>query len=601
MKYAELVAVYEEIEATSKRLEMTDLLVGLLKKTPSEFMDKLVYLTQGKLYPDFVGIELGLAEKLVARAIALAGGTSLARVESEYKKRGDIGLAAEETLTSSRQVTLLDFTPRRKGEPLTVEKVYRTFEEIARSAGEGSQDMKISLLSNLLKDASPKEAKYLLRTVTGRLRLGVADMTIVDALAVAFCGGKKNRDIVERAYSLSSDLGLTSKEVATNGLAGLRRFKPQVGMPIRPMLAERLATPQEILDKFGGQCIVEYKYDGERVQAHKNGSEVTLFSRRLERISDQYPDAQELVSKSISLKRAIAEAEAVAINADTGDLLPFQDLMHRRRKHEVETTMEEYPVALFFFDVLYADGRDLTQSPYPQRRKDLEGIVKENDRVHVAQQRVVSNVKEFEDFFEIAIEAGCEGLVCKSVSNESVYQAGARGWLWIKYKRDYSSELTDSLDLVVIGAFLGRGKRAGSYGALLMAAYDKDADIFRTICKVGSGFTDEDLHKLPGLLMPFRTQHKHGRVDSKMQPDAWFTPGVVLEVTGAEITLSPLHTCGLDLIRNGSGLAVRFPRFTGKLRSDKKPEDATTVSEVLEMYREQKKVVKTEAASLGSY
>lgn len=588
--YRDLVDVYEKIGATSKRLEMTDLLVSLLSKTPPKIVDKVVYLTQGKLYPDFIGLELGLAEKLIARAIAQAAGTTPQRVDAEYKTSGDIGLTAEKILSTAKQITLLDYTSRPGGE-LTVEGVYQTLEEIAKTSGEGSQNLKISLIVNLLKTASPLEARYLLRTVAGQLRLGVADMTIIDALAIAFGGGKKNRDAVERAYNLSSDLGLIAGEIVTNGLSSLKRFKPKVGMPIRPMLAERLASPQEILEKLGGHFTAEFKYDGERIQAHKKGSKVDLFSRRLERISNQYPDAQKLVAESISAREAIVEAEAVAVNTDTGDLLPFQELMHRRRKREVSAMMESYPIALFFFDILFSDGKDTALSPYPQRRAILQETVKVSDHAQVAESMGISTVKEFEDFFETAIEAGCEGLMCKSIAENSIYKAGARGWLWIKYKRDYSSELTDSLDLVVVGAFAGRGKRAGSYGALLVAAYEEKADLFQTVCKVGSGFTDEDIARLPEILEPYKRPHRHSRVDSKMQADVWFTPVIVLEVTGAEITLSPLHTCAFNFVREGSGMAIRFPRFTGKLRSDKTPEDATTVKEVIEMYKEQKKVI----------
>ncbi len=594
MLYQKLVEVYEQIEATTKRLEMTNLLVGLLTDTPVETLSKVVYLTQGKLYPDFRGIELGFAEKMVARAIALAAATTVQQVEVEYKKKGDIGLAAENILSKMKQVTLLDYTSGPRPQGLTVEKVYQTLDQIARTTGEGSQNQKIVLVSNLIEAASPLEARYLLRTVTGQLRLGVADMTIIDALAIGFGGGKENRSAVERAYNLSSDLGLIAEKIASKGLAALKRFKPNVGSPIRPMLAERLASPQEILEKFGGEFAGEFKYDGERIQAHKNGTHVDLFSRRLERITEQYPDAQRLVVESIGPAKAIAEAEAVAVNPDTGDLLPFQELMHRRRKRDVNVTMESYPIALFFFDILYSDGKDIALQPYAKRRKILESAVRVTDRVRIAESRSISDLRDFEDFFESAIEAGCEGLMCKSTAKNSIYKAGARGWLWIKYKRDYSSELTDSLDLAVVGAFSGRGKRAGSYGALLMAAYDEKTDTFQTVCKVGTGFTDQDIANLPALLEPLKIPHRHSRVDSKMQPDVWFTPGMVLEITGAEITLSPIHTSGFNVIRNGSGMAIRFPRFTGKLRTDKKPEDSTTTKEVIEMYYEQKKVIRAQ-------
>ena len=251
--------------------------------------------------------------------------------------------------------------------------------------------------------------------------------------------------------------------------------------------------------------------------------------------------------------------------------------------------MKQYPVALFMFDALYVDGKDLTLDAYPVRRKLLEKVLKESDRVKAAKQMKTGSEKELEDFFEKAIEDGCEGLICKSVGANSVYQAGARGWMWIKYKRDYKSEMTDTVDLVVVGAFHGRGKRAGAYGALLLATYNREADTFETVTKVGTGFTDDDLKKLPKVLRTHMVPHKPSRVQSTLIPDVWFEPEVVLEVLGAEITLSPIHVCALDSIRKGSGLAIRFPRFTGKYRTDKTAEDATTSTEVMEMYRDQLK------------
>jgi DNA ligase-1 len=265
--------------------------------------------------------------------------------------------------------------------------------------------------------------------------------------------------------------------------------------------------------------------------------------------------------------------------------------MHRRRKYGIEKAIEEYPVSLFMFDALYVDGKDLTQEPYPIRRKFLEKTVKESDRVKFANRIITDNVGELEKFFLEAIEDGCEGLVCKSVAKDSVYQAGARGWLWIKYKRDYKSEMSDTVDLVVVGAFHGRGKRAGAYGALLLAAYNPESDTFETVTKCGTGFTDKDLASLPKMLEKHIVPHKHPRVNSTLQADVWFEPGVVIEILGAEVTLSPIHTCAMDSIRKGSGLAIRFPRFTGNYRVDKAPEDATTSTEVVEMYRGQLKKI----------
>ncbi|MEM3641829.1 MAG: ATP-dependent DNA ligase, partial [Candidatus Bathyarchaeia archaeon] len=471
------------------------------------------------------------------------------------------------------------------------QKVYEIFDKMARASGSGAVDTKISLLAGLLADATPKDAKYIMRTVTGNLRLGIADMTVLDALAIAYGGGKEARELIERAYNISSDLGRVARVVAEKGLNGIKKFQVVVGEPIRPMLAERLSSPEEILEKLGGKCIAEYKYDGERIQAHKKGDDVMLFSRRLENISDQYPDAVELFKKHVLAKDAILEAECVAIDPETGEMRPFQELMHRRRKYGIDKAMEEYPVSLFMFDALYVDGKDLTLEPYLIRREALEKAIKESERVKVAKYLITDNAKELENFFLQAIEDGCEGLVCKSITEDSVYQAGARGWLWIKYKRDYKSEMTDTVDLVVVGAFYGRGKRAGTYGALLLAAYNSDNDTFETVTKCGTGFTDEDLAKLPEMMKKHVISHKHPRVNSIIEADVWFEPAVVIEVLGAEITLSPIHTCAMDAIRKGSGLAVRFPRFTGNYRFDKAAEDATTAEEIVEMYKRQLKKI----------
>jgi DNA ligase-1 len=582
--YSDIADAYEKIEATTKRLEMTDLLVDLLKRTPKEIIDKVVYLTQGKIYPDFVKLEIGVAERLAIKALAHASGRRESEIEEDVKKTGDIGETAQKFIAQKRQLTFFQ-------KPLTVQRVYETLDKMARASGSGAVDTKITLLAGLLADATPKEAKYIMRTVTGNLRLGIADMTVLDALAIAYGGGKETRELVERAYNISSDLGRVAKVLAEEGLEGIKKFKVVVGEPIRPMLAERLSSPEEILEKLGGKCIAEYKYDGERIQAHKKGEEITLFSRRLEDISDQYPDAIQLLRQHVMAKEAILEAECVAIDPDTGEMRPFQELMHRRRKYGIEKAMEEYPVSLFMFDALYVDGKDLTLEPYPVRRKALESVVKEGERVKIAKHIITGDVKELETFFLEAIEEGCEGLMCKSIAEDSVYQAGARGWLWIKYKRDYKSEMTDTVDLVVVGAFHGRGKRAGTYGALLLAAYNPDNDTFETVTKCGTGFTDEDLAKLPEMMKKHVISHKHPRVNSMIEADVWFEPKVVIEVLGAEITLSPIHTCAMDAIRKGSGLAIRFPRFTGNYRLDKAAEDATTTNEIIEMYQKQLKKI----------
>ena len=563
---------------------MTDYLVVLLKETPKDIIDKVVYLTQGKLYPDFVGIEIGVAEKLAIRAVARATGYAEKEIEKDLKETGDLGTTTQRFLEKKTQVTLFR-------QPLTVRRVYEQLDKMAKASGPGSMDQKISLLAGLLANATPKEAKYVVRTVTGSLRLGIADMTVLDALAIAYGGGKEAREDLERAYNILSDLGMVAKTVVEKGMEGIRKFEVSLGKPIRPMLAERLGSPEEILEKLGGKCIAEFKYDGERIQAHKKGNEVVLFSRRLEDITSQYPDGSELIRKHVKAREAIIEAECVAIDPDTGEMKPFQELMHRRRKYGIKKAMKEYPVSLFMFDALYIEGKDLTLEPYPVRHEYLEKFIQKSDRVAVADYLVTDDPEELEKFFEKAVESGCEGLICKSLNEDAVYQAGARGWLWIKYKRDYKSEMTDTVDLVVVGAFHGRGKRAGTYGALLLAAYDAEEDMFKTATKCGTGFTDEDLEKLPKMMEKHKIPYRNPRVHSTIEADVWFEPKVVIETIGAEITLSPIHTCALDVIRKGSGLAIRFPRFTRNYRPDKSAEDATTVKEITQMYQSQLKKV----------
>ena len=584
MDYAIIADSYEKIEATTKRLEMTALLVELLKKTPKEVIAKVVYLTQGKLYPDFMGVEMGVAEKLAIKALSRASGQSESVIQSEMQKSGDIGETSQKQLEKRKQSTFFNKT-------LTAERVYETLDKLAKTSGSGAVDTKMALLCGLLTDASPIEAKWIIRTVTGNLRLGIADMTVLDALAIAYGGGKEARELIERAYNISSDLGRVANIVSEKGLDGIKEFQVMVFEPIRPMLAERLGAPEEILEKFKGKCVAEYKYDGERIQAHKKDGKVVLFSRRLENISDQYPDAVDLIKEKISAKEAILEAECVAMDLETGDMRPFQELMHRRRKYGVEAAIQDYPISLFAFDVLYVDGKDLTQEPFSQRRKTLEKIIKQSDRMKPATQKLVRSPKELEDFFEQAIAEGCEGLMCKSVAKDSVYQAGSRGWLWIKYKRDYKSEMTDTVDLVVVGAFHGRGKRVGTYGALLLATYNDEKDMFETVTKCGTGFTDKDLAQLHEMLQKHVIPRKNSRVQSMLEADVWFEPAVVLEILGAEVTLSPIHMAAMNSIRKDAGLAIRFPRFTGKYRTDKAPEDATTSTEIVEMYRRQLKKI----------
>lgn len=586
MLYRVLADIYERIEATSKRLEMTALLVDLFKGVPKDEIDRVVYLTQGHVFPDYAGIELGLAEKLAIRAIAQATGDAEDTIEASWKKAGDLGLVVEERLARRKQRNLAS-------EALTVKKVYENLRDIATTSGMGSQERKLRLFAELLSDATPKEARYIARTVVGKMRLGVADMTIVDALAAAFAT-KEDRERVERAYNVSSDLGEAAAVLARKGPEGLGGIHLKLFRPIRAMLAERLETLEEIMERLG-RCALEYKYDGLRVQAHTSKEKIQLYSRQLENITEQFPEIVEGLRAALKAKEAIVEGEAVPVDPNTGEFLPFQEVSRRRgRKTDVERMAAEFPVTLFTFDCLLEDGEDLTRKSYEERRASLRRVIQENERIRLSKHLITSDAKEAEVFFEEALQMGCEGLMAKSLT--STYDAGGRGFQWIKFKKEYSAEMSDTIDLVAIGAFAGRGKRAGTYGALLMAAYDADADIFRTVCKLGTGFDDETLRAFPERFKDLAQDRKPARVDSQLVPDVWFEPRVVLEVKAAEITVSPIHTIARDVIRKGAGLAVRFPRFTGRWRDDKGPEDATTQTELLEMYAQQTKAVKKRIA-----
>ncbi|HMK33074.1 MAG TPA: ATP-dependent DNA ligase, partial [Nitrosopumilaceae archaeon] len=441
-------------------------------------------------------------------------------------------------------------------------------------------------------DATPIEAGFIIKIITNSLRLGIADFTILDSLAIAFTGSKENREALEHAYNVSSDLGKVATAVAKNGINAIKNFQVSVFSPVRPMLAERVKSPKEAHEKMGPEFAAEYKLDGERVQIHIKGEKIILYSRSLENITNYYPDIVEKISKTINAAEAIIEAEAVAINEDSGEFLPFQELMHRRRKYGVAKAVSQYPITVNLFDVMFMDGKSCLDLPYKARRKLLEKIVKEDSFTKLVPMSIVKTDNDVEEMLENAINSGCEGLMLKQL--DGTYKAGARGSNWLKLKREYRNELGDSLDLVVIGAFYGRGRRTGKYGALLLATYNDETDTFPSICKVGTGFTDESLDQFYQILSDKITIKKNPRIESGLEADVWFEPEVVIEVVASEITLSPLHKTATDAIRKGSGLALRFPKFTGRIRLEKTPENATTDQEIISLYNGQKRVIQEE-------
>ncbi|MEK0318409.1 MAG: ATP-dependent DNA ligase [Nitrosopumilus sp.] len=582
MEFAVLANAFKKMEDTTKRLELTQILVDLFKVTSSELIPKIVYLIQGKLRPDYEGVELGVAEKLAIKAISKSSAIPIKKIEEEYRKSGDLGHAASIILEQKAQTTFVV-------EDITVERVYETLFKIAKLEGARSQDMKMKYISSLLNDANPLEARFILKILLGTLRLGIAENTVMDALATAYTGTKENRESLEKAYNVSSDLGIVAKVIAKEGLQGVKAFQITVFKPVRPMLADRVKSEKESIEKMGDKFAAEYKLDGERAQLHMKNGEVKLFSRSLENITSYYPDIVEKIPQSLKSTELIVEAEVVAINEESGEFLPFQELMHRRRKYKIEKAVSEYPITVNFFDIMYADGKSWLDVEYEKRREILEKIVIENDFAKLVPMTIIQNENEIEEFLENSINAGCEGLMLKVLN--APYKAGSRGSNWLKLKREYRNELGDSLDLVVIGAFFGRGRRTGRYGTLLLAAYDNGTDTFPSICKVGTGFTDEDLDQLYQLLQSKVTLKKNPRINSEMEADVWFEPELVLEIVASEITLSPIHKTAMDVVRKNSGLALRFPKFTGKIRLEKTPEDASTTEEVTALYKGQKKVV----------
>ena len=584
MEFSIIAELFEKMENTSKRIELTNILVELLKKTPKKIIPNVVYLLQGIIRPNFEGVELGVAEKLAIRAISKSSGLPIKKIEDDYRNCGNLGLTASNILKLKTQTT---FT----AEKITVERVYETLFKIANLEGKGSQDLKMKYISSLLNDATPLEAKFVLNILLSTLRLGIAENTVMDALAIGFTGKKEYRKQIEDAYNVSSDLGKVSEVIASEGLDGIKKFQISLFSPVRPMLADRIKSEKEATEKMPVEFAAEYKLDGERVQIHKQADKIILFSRSLENITKYYPDIVENIGNSLDVNEGIFEAEIVAINENTGEFLPFQELMHRRRKYKLKEAVLQYPITVNFFDVLYFDGKNCLNLKYSERRKILESSVKENNFAKLVPMAIVKNENEVEDFLENSINSGCEGLMLKIL--DAAYRAGTRGGNWLKLKREYRNELGDSLDLVVIGAYFGKGRRTGRYGTLLLATYNPEKDNFPSICKVGTGFTDESLDQLYQILSNKVILKKNPRIESEMEADVWFEPELVLEIVASEITLSPIHKTALDTIRKGAGLALRFPKFTGKIRIEKGSEDASTDEEVYSLYKGQTKVIGT--------
>ncbi|MBI4148029.1 ATP-dependent DNA ligase [Candidatus Woesearchaeota archaeon] len=561
VKFSQMADVYQKLECITSGNQIRALLSDFFKTVPLAEIDIVSYLTLGQIASKYEDINLGMAEKMVLKAVANATEQPANRVNKLFRKLGDAGIVAEQ-LVGKRQ------------RELSAREVFDTLHSIARTAGAGSQERKISYLSRLFTAASPLEARYLARIVIGQLRLGAGEKAILDSLALAYTGSKTAKTMLEHAYNVCPDIGIIAKTLVNKGLKGVSKINVQVFRPVQMMLAQRVDKISEIHRKMPGLMSAEEKYDGERIQAHAKGNTIILYSRRLDNITSQFPDVVAALRASIKAKDYIIEGEVVAVDKK-GNLLPFQTLMARRRKYDVEAYARKVPVHLYVFDALLVNGRNYLRTAYPERRRTLERITKEGMIVKLARRKLCEKIDDVETFFNQVIQRGCEGIIAKSCAPGAYYTPGTRGWLWIKWKREYQKELADTFDLVVVGAFAGKGRRSGTYGALLCAAYNPETDTFETFCKLGTGFNDKELAQLPRKFPAIKQQPKNVSVSRLLKPDYWVAPATVIEVLGAEITKSPLHTAA-------GGLALRFPRFV-RYRPDKRPEQATTTKEVIKM------------------
>ena len=474
---------------------------------------------------------------------------------------------------------------RAKESKISVTEVFNDLRKIAEFSGKGTVEQKVSTLAAVLEKVDPISAKHIANIPLGTLRLGIGDPTVMDALSIAKTGDKKLRPVIEDAYNKTSDLGYVAEMFFKHGANGLEKVELVVGKPVRPALAERTPSADEAVKRLGDNFAAEPKFDGFRVAVHKNGNDIKLFSRNLENTTAAFPDLVEGARKEIKAKSCILEGEAIAFNPLTEEFLPFQETTKRRRKYNVEEKAKELPLVLFTFDVLYLNGKDVTQKPYSERRKLLESIVpKEGKVIRIAEERKLHDAKGILEFFNEAISEGLEGLMLKKL--DAPYKAGGRGFFWIKFKRSQSGDLADTVDCVLLGVFSGRGKRTDfGVGGLLIGVYNSKKDRFETISRLGTGLTDEEFRHVNGLAKKLKVTHKPARVVSKIEPTIWLEPKVVLEVYADEITKSPNHTAGED--ENGIGYALRFPRLVKFRESDKRPEDATTVEEIEKMYKQQ--------------
>lgn len=550
MLYRELAEYYDRLEMTSKKLEKTEILSELYIKAPERVLYKVVLLSMGLVYPQGDSSTLGIASEMAKKIIEKSCGISEKELEKRFKETGDLGLTAEYFVKNRKQTTL-------EKKNLSVDFVFDSLRKLPDITGAGSQEKKMAFISNLLSQASGKEARYIIRTVLGEMRIGVAAGIVRDAIAKAF---EKEKGEIERAYDLLGDYGRVA-EMAKKG-----RLKADIvlGCPIRVMLAERAGDLKEALDAFGHPAI-EMKLDGFRAQIHKDGDKIKIFSRRLDEVTKQFPEMVERSRKCIKAEQAIVEGEIVAVKPD-GSPLPFQNLSRRiQRKYDIERMVREIPVRIDLFDLIYINGENWMHKRLEERWKKLKEIIEPmKNKFQLVEHIETKDFKEVQDFYNYCLKLGEEGVIIKNM--EAHYQPGKRVGYWLKVK-----PIMEPLDLVIVGATWGEGKRSKWLGSLVLAARDEKTGEFVPTGMMGSGLTEEQLEEITGKLKKIIVSEAGREVKVK--------PQIVVEVAYEEIQKSPTYP---------SGYALRFPRLLRFREGEKRPEDSDTVQTIEKLYRQQR-------------
>jgi len=577
MKYQDVALVFDQLEKESKRLTITSLLASLLKKATPDEAAIISYLSLGSLNPPYITCQFNFAEKSLLKVIAVLLGKTQSDIKKERQQIGDFGLIVETGHW------------RGSSDSLSVKDIHKGLLQFLSITGTGSQEKKEDYLLKLLRSVMPLSAKYIVRVISGKLRLGFSDMTLIDSFSWMETGDKSIRKELEDAYNISADIGYIVKTLKEDGLKGIQKISITPGIPIRPAAAERMPDARSILKKLG-DCIAQPKLDGFRLQVHldKRKSEPTIrfFSRNLLDMSNMFPELVDAL-KDLPVKTLVAEGEAICFDEDTGSFMPFQETVKRKRKHGIEEMMLEYPLKLYFFDLLYLDGESYLDKTHTQRRKKLVSLldnkkIKKERVIYSVDEKKITTPKELDTYFEENIAQGLEGLVVKK--QDEKYRPGKRNFNWIKFKRQETGSLDDTLDCVILGYYFGHGKRAGfGIGALLVGIYNKAKDHFETIAKIGTGLSDSAWKDIKKRCDAIQVKKRPNNVECSkdVYPDVWVIPEVVCMIRADEITKSPQHKAGST--EKELGFALRFPRFMG-YRPDKSPYEATEIKEVKRLY-----------------